>query len=273
MKVEFPLDYSEAMIIIITGVIIAYIVRRSYTGLFRSLIEKIYQAADGDIDLRLETPRSDAVGDLAEAVDTLLARRAAEIYQLRGSNEELRARESEMDMVAGYGLKIVSYLEWGKIAEKSTEALCKLTGAKGGMVYTVEGENDDIVPLAETSSGQGGSTRASIRYGQGLVGWALANGEAVISNNVEYDERNRQGASVRADAGVFDFPVRSTLIAPVQANGAMIGAVQVVNKVEGFSPDDLIKVETLSYYIAVAINNARAVSGDGGTRTPHNRSR
>ncbi len=275
MKVEFPLDYSEAMIIIITGVIIVYIVRRSYTGLFRRLIDKIYQAADGDIDLRLETPRSDAVGDLAEAVDTLLTRRAAEIYQLRGLNEELRARESELDMVVGYGLKIVSCLEWGKIAEKSTEALCDLTGAKAGIVYIVEGEEDDIVPLVAGSvTGEGRFVGGvSIRYGQGLVGWALANCEAVISNNVEYDERNNQDGSLREGAGFFDFPVRSTLIAPVQANAAMIGAVQVVNKLEGFSPGDLSKVEALSDYIAVAIRNARAASGNGGTRIPHKRSR
>jgi len=254
MPIEFPIDFSEALIIIITGVIVALVMRRSYTGAFGSLIEKIYAAADGDLDTRLDIHRPDAIGELGEAVDRLLSRRAQDIYELRGINEELVRRYEDVETVAAEGLRVVSSLKLEDVLANTVRIGMSLVGAKAGVVYLYDPRSGALVSGFHDGFDfpDGG---LSVKPKQGFAGWAFQRRKTLMSNNVDYDE-----ITDHETLGQLDIPVRSALAAPIKRKGVVIGALELFNKPESFSGIDGERIEMFLEYVSVGIANANAAA-------------
>lgn len=92
-----------------------------------------------------------------------------------------------------------------------------------------------------------------ITLGAGVIGWVVQEGEPAIVPDTAEDSRFYK---------IFDqqsgFQTRSILCAPLQHNGSIIGALEVVNKKQGtFTQTDLELLMSLAEPVATAIVNAQ----------------
>jgi signal transduction histidine kinase/putative methionine-R-sulfoxide reductase with GAF domain len=94
-----------------------------------------------------------------------------------------------------------------------------------------------------------------LRPGQGIAGWVAQTGESTVVSNASDDARFFSG--VDEQTGLH---TASLLTVPLQVHGEVIGALEMMNKLEGdFNADDLALIETLAASAAIAIENANLI--------------
>jgi RND family efflux transporter MFP subunit len=90
-----------------------------------------------------------------------------------------------------------------------------------------------------------------LKPNEGVAGTVSDNGESVCISDVTDPrllQRNAAGSEV---------PVRSLLVAPIMDRGALVGVVEVVNKLDGgFDDDDLFTLNSLNDTASNALHNA-----------------
>jgi RND family efflux transporter MFP subunit len=91
-----------------------------------------------------------------------------------------------------------------------------------------------------------------LKPNEGLAGTVSDNGESVCISDVT-DPR-----LVQRNAAGSELPVRSLLVAPIMDRGALVGVVEVVNKLDGggFDDDDLFTLNSLNDTASNALHNA-----------------
>jgi RND family efflux transporter MFP subunit len=91
-----------------------------------------------------------------------------------------------------------------------------------------------------------------LKPNEGVVGTVSDNGESVCISDAT-DQRLKQ-----RNASGTPPPVRSLLVAPIMDRGALVGVVEVVNKLDGgaFDDDDLFTLNSLSDTASNALHNA-----------------
>lgn len=98
-----------------------------------------------------------------------------------------------------------------------------------------------------------GIEQIRIPMGQGLVGSCIELDEPIVLNDTSLDSRFLQ--RVDRDSGYI---TKSVLVLPLRAaNGSVIGALQVLNKVGGFNESDLGLLGLAASYSASAIEGQR----------------
>lgn len=91
-----------------------------------------------------------------------------------------------------------------------------------------------------------------LRVGQGIAGWVVEKGEPLLVPNVQEDPR-----FYRSVDQLSGFRTRSILCVPLLVRGRAIGAIELINKVEGaFTEEDLALLELLAGPAAVSIESA-----------------
>jgi len=94
-----------------------------------------------------------------------------------------------------------------------------------------------------------------LRPGQCFIGWVAQNSQSVFVAHASDDPRF--DPAIDRHTGL---PTTSLLAAPLLVRDAVIGVLQVVNKLDGeFDARDLTLIETLSSPAAIAIDNAQLV--------------
>jgi signal transduction histidine kinase len=89
---------------------------------------------------------------------------------------------------------------------------------------------------------------------RGIAGWVVTHGVGQIVNDVEQDTRWYDGIGREAE-----FITRSILCVPMRVQDRVIGAMQLLNTVDGhpFTEQDMQLLTTLASQAAIAIENAR----------------
>ncbi|HKZ83998.1 MAG TPA: GAF domain-containing protein [Anaerolineae bacterium] len=93
----------------------------------------------------------------------------------------------------------------------------------------------------------------TLRPGEGLIGQAVATLDPILLNDAPSDARF--APHLDRITGVV---TRGALVAPLIVKGRAIGAIEVINKLDGpFTHDDLEMLQFLAASVAVAVENAR----------------
>lgn len=185
------------------------------------------------------------------------------LYQQRLVEEKQRAMEAlqqlnhNLALLNLVGQKLVATLDLQQIMELLLQAATETIGAEGGLVWLRDKKREERLLC-----------RAAFRYdrhhsplnlsscsGQGIAGWVIQKGESLILSHAPEDPR----FSPEIDQKI-GFDIVSVLAIPLRVRGAVIGVLEVVNKLNGnFDTDDLGIVETLAASAAIAIDNAGLV--------------
>lgn len=128
-----------------------------------------------------------------------------------------------------------------------------------GMARDLVGADRCSIWLVDTKTGRlwtkvaHGVEELHIPIGHGLVGASVARDEAILVNDTSADERFSR--SVDGQSG---YVTKSVLTLPLRGmDGKPIGALQVLNKPGGFSPEDVDLVGLCSAYSASALESQR----------------
>ncbi|HEC36150.1 MAG TPA: GAF domain-containing sensor histidine kinase, partial [Anaerolineae bacterium] len=100
---------------------------------------------------------------------------------------------------------------------------------------------------------QGWITGRTLRPGEGIVGHVVATGQPYLANDVANDPLFLP----RVD-GESGFTVHALLCVPLTVRDRVIGAIELVNKLNGaFTDADLDLLQTMAGSVAVAVENAK----------------
>ena len=94
-----------------------------------------------------------------------------------------------------------------------------------------------------------------LKLGEGIAGWVAKHGESLIVPDVYTDPRFAK----RVDE-MTKWKTRSIICIPLRAKHRVLGVIQLINcDVGGFSDNDMLLLQALCDYAAIAVDNARAV--------------
>jgi GAF domain-containing protein len=116
-------------------------------------------------------------------------------------------------------------------------------------IFVVDKATGD--PVLQYATGKVGAKIIGIRLqsGQGVVGWVIRYNEDLIVPYPGLDTRFFEG--VDRSTG---FTTHSILCCPLRVSGRAVGAVEVMNKIEGtFNDDDLILLRAIARLVVKAI--------------------
>ena len=237
---KFPLGYYEALIIIVTAGAMALIFRARYMGRLECITARVEDAAD-NLDARVEEDRDSPLSELAGAVDRALAIRAADIYHLRGTMEELERADGALRAVIDKGLAVAGAGSPREALRLAEEALAEITGAAGAWVLLRDG---------------GGLTRMSAAgealhiplNAPGIFARVARGGGAIFTNNVEYE-----AAYDAAADGFPGGPRRALLAVPVRWGDSTLAVAALGDKAQGFADEDMETAALFSRFLALAL--------------------
>jgi GAF domain-containing protein len=137
----------------------------------------------------------------------------------------------------------------GEIMGAATE----LTGAETSSLLLVEEEGGDLTVEVATGAPGQAVERARVPAGQGIAGWVVENGEAVIVAEPKSDDRFFGDIDEKSG-----FETKNILAVPMASRDRTIGVIEVINKRDGsFDERDQRVATALAGQAAVAIDNAR----------------
>ncbi len=146
------------------------------------------------------------------------------------------------------GREVTSVLDLDELLEKIPQLIARLTSFQAFAVYLLDPRRGDL--RIAYSVGYPPEVCASFRLqvGQGLVGTAVALGEAILVDDVAVDSRY-----IEAVPGS-----RSELVVPLRRKKKIIGALNLLGPTPGqFTGRDEAMLRQFGAHVAVALENAR----------------
>ncbi len=140
-----------------------------------------------------------------------------------------------------------------QITSQLVSSICEFTDTEGSSVWLLS-PNQMLDCVAIYANGEFVEPHhVPLAPGQGIAGWAFANCETVVVNDVSDDAR----FSTTSDEKL-KFHTQTLLAVPLRAPDRVLGVLELVNKRTGaFTDADRILAETLAASAAIAIENAR----------------
>jgi two-component system NtrC family sensor kinase len=185
----------------------------------------------------------------------LLARIDA-VMRVRRSERALRRRNQELAALIEISRVVTSSLDMDEVLEATIKGIREILQVEAGSLVLVDEETDRLVFRTTFSPEQGWVTGRTIEPGKGIVGRVVQSGEPRLVNNVELDPYF--STEVDEETGLT---ARTILCAPLTIHDRVIGAIEVINKLNGtFTDQDRELLEAMAASVAVAVENANLYS-------------
>jgi serine phosphatase RsbU (regulator of sigma subunit) len=190
---------------------------------------------------------------------TLLAGLASSValavknVELRESQQKAAGRQALLEEIIQV---FHSTVELDKLLPTIFEKVVKTIGAEGGSIWLLGKSGETLNCVVAEGGGGEALLGTSLKLGQGVAGWVTANKQPTIIADVAQDERHARHVDQQ-----IDFKTRSIMSAPLTTKGESLGAINVVNKLDGrvFGKEDENLLVSLASNAALAIKNAQLV--------------
>jgi signal transduction histidine kinase len=236
----------------------------------------------GDLDHSITIKTGDEIGQLAasfnemvksirsahEGLELRVAERTAElsdtnailkqeIAERKRAEEALRRRNHDLGLLNRMGQALTATLDLQQITDQLQQAVVDIISVEGASVWLWDEERPGwlICRAAFHPDLDCSPVNLSLPPGKGVAGWAAQNMESAIVPHAQGDPRFFP--DIDAQTG---FHTGSLLAVPLRVRDAVIGVLEVVNRLSGhFDADDRALLETLAASAAIAIDNAGLV--------------
>lgn len=177
-----------------------------------------------------------------------------EYATLRDQHDVLQRQIQRLRVLQDISQKLVSELDHDRLLRNILRSAVTVMEASAGALYLLDELTDELVfTVVEGGGGERLQDRRMSRH-QGIAGWVLNQGEAVIVDDTLQDQRfyDAIGKSV-------DYRTTSIICAPLLDRGKAIGVLQILNQQSGerFDESDKELLIALAAQSAVAIRNAQ----------------
>jgi HD-GYP domain-containing protein (c-di-GMP phosphodiesterase class II) len=160
----------------------------------------------------------------------------------------------ELAVLSNVARKVSSISEVSRLVAHVMRVVEHILNAAAASVLLVDEDKQEL--FFEFADGDAGGVLKEVRMSidSGIAGWVARNGRPLIVNDVRRDPRFYPGVD-RATG----FMTRSIMCVPLKVHGKVIGAIEVLNKVDGsdFNERDLRAIESVASGAGIAIDNVR----------------
>jgi signal transduction histidine kinase len=174
--------------------------------------------------------------------------------QINRLTRELEAARKESGALMNACALLNTTLDLPKLLEIILQQSAILTSAEASSLALIDEKTDEL--CFEVVVGEKKDILKEIRLpkGTGIIGWVSLKGEPLLIEDVTKDERFYQKVDEKSQ-----FKTSSILCVPLKTKDGTIGALEVLNKVEGekFDLNDQSLLMALASQAAMAIENAR----------------
>src|SRR5688500_4863166 len=146
------------------------------------------------------------------------------------------------------GREVTSVLNLDELLAKIPQLIARLTRFSAFSVYLLDEKRQELRIGYAVGYPEGVLPNLRLKVGQGVVGAAVEEGRPILVNDIRQEPR-------------YMGPLRnmlSQLAVPMRRKGRVIGALNLLNEVEGaFTTQDEALLRQFAAHVAVAIENAR----------------
>jgi GAF domain-containing protein/HAMP domain-containing protein len=213
------------------------------------------QVAAGDLSLTVPVLAEDEVGTLARAFNRMIEQ-LRDVYagleeEVASRTQDLQRRSAYLQAAAEVGRAASSILEPESLIRQVVDLIRDRFDLYYVGLFLLDESGEWAVLRAGTGeAGQAMLARGHrIRFGQGMIGWSVAHGEARVALEAEED-------AVRL--ATPELPeTRSEAAVPMRSRGRVVGALTVQStQPAAFDEDILVSLEAMADQVAVALDNA-----------------
>ncbi len=187
-----------------------------------------------------------------EALARVLAGQIAAAITAFRLNEAAQRRTQELSTLNEIAATITSTLDTREVYRLVVQKLNQYFRVEAGSLLLKDEATGELEFVMTIEGGEEKLAGVRVPAGQGVVGHVVATGQWEIVADVERDPRFYR--KISEDAG---FVTRSILCVPMIAKGRVMGAIELLNKLDGpFVELDAQRLLRMAAFIAVAIENA-----------------
>jgi RND family efflux transporter MFP subunit len=152
-----------------------------------------------------------------------------------------------------------STLETEELLPVVVEKIRDILGAEACNLWLVDGEAGDLYAVQQAGEDPTLGEGARCPMGEGVIGQAAKTGQARLVEDAAEEEllAERRKRST-------EFQIASLMCAPLLKGQEVVGAVEVINKLDGgaFTEEDLYFLSSISEQAAIAIHNANLLEAE-----------
>ena len=185
----------------------------------------------------------------------LLARIDA-VMRIRRSEQTLRRRNQELAALVEINRMVASSLDMDEVLETTMQGIREILRVQAGSLVLMSEETGNLVFRKTLGPKRDWIAGRTLQPGEGIVGYVVRSGEPQLVNNVERDPHFL--AEIDEETG---FTSRTILCVPLTIHDQVVGAIEVINKLDGvFTERDLKLLQAMAASVAVAVDNANLYS-------------
>ncbi|OQY30474.1 MAG: hypothetical protein B6I38_07430 [Anaerolineaceae bacterium 4572_5.1] len=228
------------------AVVAAVMISRSITRPVLDLNEAAARVAGGDFDTKIVPRTEDEIGALARSFNVMSGR----VQKLM--EERIQRRTYALEASAVVNRHISTVLDIDQLLENVVQQIQQVLGYYHVHIYLVDQKTEELV-MREGSGDVGRQLKAKghkLQPGQGIVGRVAQQGEPFLVENVD------------EIIGFYRNPLlpktQAELAVPLRKGSVILGVLDMQSEQpDGFSQDDLMLMQSIADYVAVALENAR----------------
>jgi GAF domain-containing protein/HAMP domain-containing protein len=257
LRATINLIILASTVALIAAIAAAVFTSRSLTRPLIELTGTSEKIAQGNLDLRADTGRSDEIGSLAQAFNSM----TSQLRNLIGGLEkrvaerttQLETRSEQLLTAAEVSRSVATILDTDLLIQRVVNLIQQRFGLYYVGLFLVDAQREWAVLRADTgSAGQAMLQRGHrLRIDESsMIGWSVSNAQSRIALEAEADP-------VRL--ATPDLPeTRSEAAIPLRSRGQVLGAITIQSAAPGaFDAETVAVFQTMADQVAVALDNAR----------------
>ena len=182
-----------------------------------------------------------------------LVARVKAMLRVRAMEQELLQHTRELAALNEINKAITSSLDLDQILSQTMHGILGILHVEAGSLLLLNEDNNLLEFKKILSGSQERMVDFKLKHGEGIAGYVVQKGEPVLTLDAQNDQRFYS----RIDEAI-GFVTRSILCVPLKVKDRIIGAIEVINKLDGqFDKNDLWLLNYMAGSVAIALENAR----------------
>ncbi len=247
------------LVSLLVAAILAILVSQSIAWPISVLAGTAAQMAEGRLDLNVPIRRTDEIGQLAEAFNSMTTQLQELVtgleHRVNERTAELERRSTQIQVAAEVARDITTTTNPDELLDEAVRLIRDRFGFYHAGLFLLDDRGEYAVLRAATGEAGRQMLESGHRLKVGAVG---------IVGSATGTRRPHVALDVGSDAAHYRNPLlpdtRSEMALPLIASGRVIGALDVQStQPDAFDQQDITVLQTLADQLAVAIENARLI--------------